>query len=119
MTPRPMRTFESGATRDSSDDKPDFEGYFSPLVLERRAQYMQKHSVQNDGTHRDSDNWQKGMGLDVFMKSAWRHFFHWWQCHRGVSGETVMDSDEEIEDAICALMFNAEGYLHEHLSMRR
>jgi hypothetical protein len=43
------------------------------------------------------------------MKSGWRHFFDWWKEHRGLR------SRDGIEDAICALIFNAEGYLHELL----
>jgi len=38
-----MRTFASGATRDADDHKLDFEGFLSPFVLERYAQYMHKH----------------------------------------------------------------------------
>lgn len=106
-----MRKFDSGATRDSDEGKYDYEGFFSPLVLERRAAYMHKHRVQVDGTLRDSDNWQKGMGLTVYMKSAWRHFMDWWKGHRA-------DEAEATEEAICALMFNAEGYLHELLKAR-
>lgn len=39
------------------------------------------------------------------MKSGWRHFMDWWMEHRG------FPSREGIEDAICALIFNASGYL--------
>ncbi len=101
-----MRQFETGATRDTEDDKLDYEGFFSPLVLERRAEYMHKHRVQKDDTLRDSDNWQKGMPLDVYMKSAFRHFVEWWTMHR---------LNDVSEEAICALMFNCEGYLYELL----
>jgi len=33
----------------------------------------------------------------------------WWLEHRGQA------SREGVEDAICALLFNVQGYLHEHL----
>jgi hypothetical protein len=55
-----MRTFETGANRDSDDGKLDYEGFFSPLVLERRARYMRKYQVQG-GKVRPSDNWQLGI----------------------------------------------------------
>jgi hypothetical protein len=104
-----MRHFETGATRDDETDKLDYEGFFSPLVLKRYAEYMHKHRFQADGEMRSSDNWQKGIPKDVYMKSAWRHFMDWWTMHRA-----DYDSDE-LEEAICALIFNAMGYLHEEL----
>lgn len=101
-----MREFETGATRDSEEGKFDYEGFLSPLVLERFAAYMHEHRKQADGKLRDSDNWQKGIPRDAYMKSAWRHFFAWWKGHRqGRVGH----------DDLCALMFNVMGYLHEEL----
>ena len=70
---------------------------------------MTKHREQNDGSLRASDNWQKGIPEDQYMKSAFRHFMDWWKGHRGFA---VADG---IEEAICALLFNAMGYLHERL----
>ena len=110
-----MREFETGATRDTDVDKYDYEGFFSPLVLARRAEYMHKHRLQADGVLRESDNWQKGMGFPVYMKSAWRHFMDWWRLHRSFATAATLD---DLEEAICALMFNAEGYLHELLKRR-
>ena len=104
-----MREFETGATRDSDEGKPDYEGFLSPLVLARYGEYMLKHQVQPDGALRASDNWQHGMPLDCYIKSAWRHFLDWWLEHRG------LPSREGLEDALCALMFNVMGYLHETL----
>ncbi len=111
---RDMRQFEGGATRDSDHDKLDFEGFLSPLVLQRYAQYMHRNRVQADGSLRDSDNWQKGIPRDAYMKSAWRHFFEWWTMHR--SDDPVIN--EQLEDATCALLFNVMGYLHEHLKTK-
>lgn len=104
-----MREFETGATRDTEDGKLDFEGFLSPAVLERYAQYLHKHRKQADGKLRASDNWQKGIPKDVYMKSAWRHFHDWWKEHRGLA------SRDGIEDALCATMFNTMGYLFELL----
>ncbi len=106
-----MREFESGATRDNTEGKYDLEGFFSPAVLNRYAEFMNKHRKQADGKLRDSDNWQKGIPLDVYMKSAFRHFFDWWANHRHV--ESVIK--EDVEESLCALIFNAMGYLHEYL----
>lgn len=115
-----MRKFDSGATRDDDEGKPDLEGFLSPLVLERFAEYMTKHRKQADGKLRPSDNWQDGIPLDVYMKSAWRHFHDWWRFHRGWGWLDRTDplALEIVEEALCALMFNVMGYLHEHLKAR-
>ncbi len=106
-----MRKFDSGAIRDIVEDKFDFEGFLSPLVLNRYAEYMNKHRKQSDGNLRDSDNWQKGIPMKVYMKSGFRHFFDWWANYRQV--ETVVK--EDVEESLCGLLFNTMGYLHEYL----
>lgn len=108
-----IRQFDTGATRNTEDGKFDPEGFFSPLVLERYMKYMHKHRKQKDGSLRASDNWQKLFGEDhyaVCMKSAWRHFFAWWQAHRGYP------TKEDIEDSMMALLFNVMAYAHKRLS---
>lgn len=108
-----MRNFESGATRDSDEEKNDYEGFLSPLVIRRFGDYMHKNRLQADGRLRDSDNWQKGIPMDAYMKSGWRHFVDWWSNHRRheIWGEG-------LEEALCALMFNVMGYLHELLKRK-
>jgi len=103
---RSMRTFDSGATRDVDDSKPDYAGYLSPLVVKRFGEYMLANQVQKDGTKRASDNWKKGMPLDSYLQSGWRHLHDWWMNHEG------HEAREGIEEALCALIFNASGYLH-------
>jgi hypothetical protein len=107
-----VRTFDTGATRDLDVSKLDYEGFLSPLVLERFAQYMHANRFLRDGSMRASDNWQKGIPPEAYMKSGFRHFFDWWKEHRG------HETGEGIELAICGLLFNAMGYLHEHLQGR-
>lgn len=104
-----MRHFDTGATRDDDTGKPDYEGFLAPLVIKRYGEYMMKHQVQADGELRSSDNWQNGIPKDAYMKSAWRHFLDWWMVHRG------LPSREGLEDALCAVIFNASGYLYEVL----
>lgn len=108
-----MRHFDTGATRDADTDKYDYEGFLSPLVLERYAKYMHEHRIQSDGSLRASDNWQKGIPLDAYMKSGWRHFMEWWTAHRN---DAVFN--DETEDILCALLFNVQGYLHEMRKQR-
>jgi len=104
-----MREFKTGATRDQDETKLDYEGFLSPLVLEQYAKYMHTNRKQADGNLRASDNWQKGIPREAYIKSGWRHFFDWWQNHRGYK------SRETIINALCGLLFNVMGYLHELL----
>jgi len=114
-----IRKFESGATRDTADDKYDPEGFLSPLVIDRFCEYMHKNRLQSDNSLRDSDNWQNGFGYPTLMKSTWRHFLDMWKIHRGLratrreKGKTV---PVVMEEALCGLMFNVMGYLHEMLT---
>lgn len=107
-----IRQFETGATRDTDQDKLDFEAFLSPAVLQRYAEYMHEKRRMPDGSLRDGDNWQKGIPLDAYMKSMWRHFFNVWAAHRGLAGWV----DEED---LCGLLFNVMGYLHELLKEER
>jgi hypothetical protein len=103
------RTFDTGATRNSDEGKLDYEGFLSPLVLRRFAEYMHACRGMAGDQLRASDNWQKGIPQDVYMKSMWRHFMDVWQGHRESNGEALDD------DALCALLFNVMGMLHEQL----
>lgn len=103
-----MRKFESGATRDDVGEKLDYEGFLSPIVLRRFAQYMHEHRKQADEKMRDSDNWQKGIPISVYMKSKWRHFMTTWRCHRH-------PGYGDIEESLCAELFNTMGMLFEVL----
>ena len=104
-----IREFDTGANRNSDEGKLDFDGFLSPLVLKRYAEYMHKNRHLANGDFRDSDNWQKGITKKSYMKSGWRHFFDWWSHHHG------WGSREGIIEALCGLMFNVMGYLHELL----
>lgn len=104
-----MRVFETGATRNTEEGKLDYEGFLSPIVLERFAQYLHEHRIQADGKLRDSDNWTRGIPKAVYMKSLWRHFITLCKAHKGYK------TDEDIQTALCAVMFNSMGYLFEVL----
>jgi|SRR3989304_2499123 len=106
-----MREFTTGATRDNDNAKHDPEGFNSPLVELRFCEYMTKHRKQADGKLRNSDNWQKGIPLDAYMKSMMRHMQDVWLHHRGYSNK----AKEPLEEALCALRFNINGYLLEVL----
>jgi len=70
---------------------------------------MHKNRIQSDGNYRASDNWQKGINRDAYIKSMWRHFLDLWLIHRGYKGR------ETKEDALNGILFNAMGYLYEEL----
>lgn len=112
------RKFDSGATRSEDSTRDDPEGYMSPLVEDRFCEYMTKHRVQADGQVRASDNWQKGMPLNTYMKGVKRHLQHWWTRHRGWKVRDPL-AGVDIEEDICAVLFNAQGYLHELLKNRQ
>lgn len=115
--PTPLiRKFETGATRDTDQNKLDYEGFLSPLTLERYARYMHKHRVQADGTIRASDNWAKGMPRREYLKSMWRHFMDLVLIMRGYSDRAT---NPDLEDVLCACFFNIHGLLHEVLLGRR
>jgi hypothetical protein len=103
------RKFITGATRDTDVGKLDYEGFYSPIVMVEFAKYMNKNRVQSDGGIRSSDNWQKGIPKDAYMKSMHRHFMDLWLEHRGYKGRA------RKKEALCAILFNAQGYLFELL----
>ncbi len=117
---RTMRQFDTGATRDTDLNKLDYEGFFSPLVLKCCAEYLNEHRVQANGKLRDSDNWQQGIPIKVYMKSKWRHFMDTWMIFRGY-GPVYDIKDNHIitmEEALCGEIFNASGHLHEILKAK-
>ena len=108
--------FASGATRDTDEGKLDYEGFLSPLVLRRFAQYMHKHRRQSDGTLRDGDNWQRGMTRKRYRQSLLRHVMELWLVERGASQVPASERDPQDEDEIlCAILFNVQGLLLERL----
>ena len=110
--PGEMQSFTTGATRSADEDKLDYEGFLSPFVLERYAQYLHKHRIQADGQPRESDNWQKGMPRARYLKSAIRHMIDTWKEWRRYPGN---EAAEHFQDLLCAILFNVIGLLHEIL----
>jgi len=134
-----MRNFKTGATRDGEVGKFDPEGFESPLVDHAYHKYMHKHRVQADGKLRTSDNWQKGIDRDTYLKCMNRHFNDLRALHRGlavlkrkldhgeetlvcVAGDISVDINDwrvvTLIEALCALLFNVKGYLFELLMGR-
>lgn len=114
-----IREFESGAIRDSAQGKYDYEGFLSPLALEAYAAYMHSHRKQADGSFRDSDNWMRGIDRGTYIKSLWRHLITAWKIHRGMACHDERDGHSiDSVEALCGVVFNAFGYMHEELKAR-
>jgi len=104
-----VRRFDTGARR-CGGDKPEYAGYLSPAVVIAFGAYMFKHQIQADGTLRESRNWQKGIPLESYMQSMFRHFVDVWRLF-----EEPVKQDEALLEALMALLFNVQGMSHELL----
>lgn len=113
-----VRAFDTGATRSSDAGRYDPEGFLSPIVIERFSEYMNSHRVQPDGSVRSGDNWQKGIPVETYMKGMWRHFLHLWTRHRGYQVQDPL-ATTDIEEDLCALLFNGQGMLFEVIKEKR
>jgi hypothetical protein len=104
-----MNSFDTGATRDTSEGKLDSEGFTHPKVMEQFYKFMNMHRLQSDGKLRDSDNWQKGIPIENYMKSLTRHREDVWAEYRG------FETENGLVAGLCGIIFNAMGYLLEDL----
>ena len=105
-----VRIFDSGATRDTSEGKLEYARFISPIVLKRFAEYMNLHRKQTDGNLREPDNWMNLFGdkhEDVCLDSLFRHVMDVWLINKGFQTE----AREDIEPALCAILFNAQAWL--------
>lgn len=111
-----IRKFDSGAVRDTNIGKLEYARFLSPLALKKFSEYMNKHRTLADGSTREPDDWKKGFPLQSFMDSMFRHVVDVWLIHEGhesirpETGEKI-----ELDEALCGVMFNSMGYLHEIL----
>jgi len=106
--------YDTGATRDTREGKLVYDKFLSPAVLKQFAKYMNMNRVQSDGKLRDGDNWMKGISMEDYMESAFRHFMEFWEYHRHCPCGNRLGHIEGI-GAACGLLFNLMGYLHEWL----
>lgn len=113
-----IRTFTSGATRDTAEGKLSYVEALAPIVLRRYLQYLNKHRLQTDGRMRDFDNWKKGIDKDTYLDSTGRHFVSLWLIHQGFQASDN-HGKVDIEDALCAIIFNTMGYLFELLKDKK
>ncbi len=117
VTESPIRTFKTGATRDTDQGKLDYVKALSPIVLRRYVQYLDKHRLQPDGSYRDFDNWKQGMPQEAYISGGGRHFVDTWLLTEGYATEDN-HGPVELQDALCAQLFNIMGRLHEILKVK-
>lgn len=106
-----LEVFKTGANRNPKENELDYEGFLSPIVLQSFAKYMHKNRFLADGSTRNSDNWQKGIPFESYMKSLLRHLEDVWLIHDGYP-ELARSG---LEEALNGLIFNSMGYLFETL----
>lgn len=110
-----LRTFETGATRDTAQDKHEPWGFMSALAEQRFCAYMHHHRHQSDDSMRDSDNWKKGIPMDAYKHSLSRHIQDLRLILEGF-GEQARERD--LEEVLCSVLFNVQGMLHETIKER-
>lgn len=109
-----IRTFETGATRDTAAGKLSYMKALSPEVLEAYIKYLDKHRLQPDGSMREFDNWKKGIDKRVYLDSLLRHDKAVWKL---MLGYEVSDNHGPVTllDSLMAVIFNATGMAYELL----
>lgn len=110
-----LRTFATGATRDTSQGKREPWGFTSALAEQRFCEYMHHHRKQSDGALRDSDNWKKGIPADAYKHSLGRHIQDLRLILEGYPGAA---RESDLEEVLCSVLFNVQGLLHETVRSR-
>lgn len=110
-----LRTFATGATRDTARDKHEPWGFTSALAEQRFCGYMHRHRMQADGELRDSDNWKKGIPASAYRHSLSRHIQDLRLIFEGYASQA---GEADLEEVLCAVLFNVQGLLHETVKAR-
>lgn len=108
------QVFETGAMRDLSEDKLDFEGCLTPELLTAYAEYMRTTGRMANGTLRNTNNWKKGMPIGGYMKSLWRHMVALHAAYLSDATQDEYGGEGEFEAAM-AMMFNIQGFVFERI----
>ena len=113
-----IRKFDTGAIRDTDSGKLSYSKGLSFPVLRRYLQYLGKHRTLPDGSVRDWDNWKKGIAPEVYRDSLTRHVADVNIVADGYSAEDNHGKCD-LEDLLCAVMFNSMGWLYEILESKK
>jgi hypothetical protein len=114
-----LRSFDTGATRDTGGNKLVFNKFLSAQAIEQYCRYMNMNRLQSDGKLRDGDNWKKGIPMPVYIDSRHRHNHEAWkeEEHRGDDEFPTRQHEVEYIGRLCGILFNTLGYLHEWLKI--
>ncbi|MFA5048582.1 MAG: hypothetical protein WC516_06180 [Patescibacteria group bacterium] len=112
-----LRKFDSGAIRDQNNDKPNYAGFTSPLVLKAFGEYMLKHQILPDGSKRQADNW-KGLFGEDHMKVCYES-----KCRHDLDLAMIMDGYENwsrdvLIEVLCAIKFNVDAMIYKIMKER-
>lgn len=105
------RTFASGATRDSNTNKLAYDQGLSVQVLQSYMEYLGRHRKMKDGSLRDWNNWKAGIPIAAYRESLLRHCIDAVRRSKGLP----VPEDASLNDLLCAVIFNAGGWLFELL----
>ena len=103
-----IRTFDTGATRDTDEGKPRYHAYTCSLVEQKRGEYMLKHQKQGD-TIRPADNWKKRMPLEEILESLIRHVKDLELHHDGYVDQC---RESDVHEILGGIWANATFYHH-------
>ena len=106
-----IRTATTGASRDGDVGKLSYARGLSSQVLQRYLEYLGQHRTMKDGSLRDWDNWKRGMPVEWFAESLDRHVHDAIRASQGLP----VPENATLEDLLCAVIFNASGWLFELL----
>lgn len=95
------RKFESGAIRDTEDNKEDYIETISWTAFKRYAQYMTGKKAKYG-----SGNFKKGIPSDSYERSMMRHI------QKYLSNKYENGDVEKEEDHLSAILFNVFGLIH-------
>jgi len=96
------RVFETGAMRDSDNDKEDYIESISWIALQRYCKYMKtQESKYGRG------NWKKGIPIEEYEKSLFRHI------QKYIANKYDNANLEPEIDHLSAALFNLQGLIHE------
>lgn len=112
-----IRTFSTGATRDTDASKPNYIKALSPIVLQGYVEYLGKHRILPDGSMRDWDNWKSGLPKEVCLESLGRHEIATWLLMQGFPAFDNHGS-VTLEDSLYGIIFNASCILHDILKTK-
>jgi len=97
-----MRHFNTGAVRDSDDEKEDYIETISWRAFKRYAKYMtSKKKKYGQG------NFKKGIPIESYEQSLVRHL------QKYIENKYEKGVEEVNEDHLSAMVFNLFGIMHE------